>query len=183
MKRPPFDAVTLLVHWTTVVLVTALFVVAWMMTQAPDGESEKQLLTVHRSIGAAVWMLTAARLAWRSTGMRFPPFPASMPKVHQWAAKASEYGLYGLLLVQPLSGLAQTLWRGKAFDLWFWRVPALVARDKTLVHGFHAVHEWGAWALAGLIGLHAGAALLHALVLRDGVFESMWPFGRNRQGG
>ncbi len=174
---------TILAHWTTVLLVATLFLVAWMMTQAQDAESARRILTVHRSAGVALWTLTVARLGWRLTAARFPPFPDSMPRIQRLAAQLSEYGLYGLLLVQPLTGLAQSLYRGRAFDLWLWRVPVLVGRDRTLVHLFHGLHEWGAWALAGLIGLHAAAALLHALVLRDGVFESMWPFGRNRRAG
>jgi cytochrome b561 len=170
--------VTIFVHWTTVVLVAALFVVAWLLGQAQDGEQASLLLTVHRSLGVTVWTLTALRLGWRLTGAKFPPFPDTMPPVQQLAAKASEYSLYALLLVQPLTGLAQTLYRGKAFALFLWSAPVVVARDRALVHLFHGVHQWGAWALAGLIGLHAGAGLLHALVLRDGVFQSMWPFGR-----
>jgi cytochrome b561 len=35
------------------------------------------------------------------------------------------------------------------------------------------VHEFGAKALLAPVGLHAGAALFHRLVLRDGVLERM----------
>lgn len=37
------------------------------------------------------------------------------------------------------------------------------------------LHEIGAWALLALIGLHA-AALLHGLLLRDGVLQRMLPW-------
>ena len=169
---------TIFVHWTTLILVTALFAVAWLLGQAQDGASAAQLLTLHRSLGVTVWGLTALRLGWRLTGAKFPPFPTSMPPLQQLAAKLSEYGLYGLLLVQPMTGVAQSLYRGKAFDLFLWPVPIIVARDRALVHLFHGLHEWGAWALAGLVGLHALAGLFHAFVLRDGLFQSMWPFRR-----
>jgi cytochrome b561 len=95
------------------------------------------------------------------------------------AARLSEYGLYLLLLAQPITGAVQSLYRGKPFDLFFVvRVPAVVGRDRAVVHLFHAIHEWGAWTFAAVIGLHAGAALFHRFVLRDGVFESMARFGR-----
>ena len=176
--RPPFDGVTIFVHWTTVILVLGLFLVAWLLGQAQDGEAATRLLTLHRSLGVSLWCLTVLRLLWRLTGAKFPPFPASMPPVQQLAAKLSEYGLYALLLVQPATGVAQSLYRGKAFDLFLWPVPVIVARDRDLVHLFHALHAWGAWALAGLVGLHALAGLFHAFVLRDGVFQSMWPSRR-----
>ena len=180
VARPPFDGVTILFHWITVLLVIGLFLVAWRFSQAQDAEAARSLLTFHRSLGATVWSLTVLRLGWRLTGARFPPFPATMPPVQQLAARLSEYALYALLLAQPLTGFAQSIFRGRPFDLLIWVVPRLVERDRALVRVFHAVHEGGAWVLAGLIGLHASAALLHALVLRDGVFESMWPLRRRR---
>jgi cytochrome b561 len=176
--RPPFDAVTIALHATTVILVLCLFAVALAMSQAQEAEA-LTLLTVHRSLGVTVWVLTLARLAWRMKWAAFPPYPPAMGRAHRLVAQASEYVLYLLLLAQPLTGAIQSIYRGKPFDLFFiLRVPAVVDRDRALVHLFHAVHEWGAWTFAALIGVHAAAALFHRFVLRDGVFESMWPFGR-----
>jgi superoxide oxidase len=177
--RPPFDWVTIAVHWTTVALVLGLFALALAMSQVQDEASAKTLLTLHRSMGVTVWTLTVLRLAWRLTRATLPPYPESMGAPQRLAARLSEYGLYLFLLAQPVTGMVQSLYRGKAFDLFFlWRVPAIVGRDRAMVHLFHAIHEWSAWAFAALIGLHASAALIHRFVLRDGVFQSMWPFGR-----
>ena len=41
---------------------------------------------------------------------------------------------------------------------------------------FVEAHELGGKALLTLIGLHAGAALFHRLVLRDGVLQRMLPW-------
>jgi cytochrome b561 len=38
------------------------------------------------------------------------------------------------------------------------------------------LHEFGAKALLALVGLHAGAALFHRMVLRDGVLQRMSPW-------
>jgi Prokaryotic cytochrome b561 len=80
-----------------------------------------------------------------------------------------------LLLAQPLTGLGNTLFHGRPFAVFAWQVPALFAADKTISHVFESLHELGAWALLLLIGLHAAAALFHALLLRDGVFQRMLP--------
>ena len=174
--RPPFDAVTIALHATTVVLVLSLFAVALAMSQAQGAEA-LTLLTVHRSLGVTVWALTLGRLAWRMKWAVFPPYPPAMGRAHRLAAQASEYGLYLFLLAQPVTGMVQSLYRGKPFALFFiLHVPAIIDRDRALVHLFHAIHEWSAWAFAALIGVHAAAALFHRFVLRDGVFESMWPF-------
>ena len=179
LERAPFDPVTIAVHWATVLLVLAMFALGWSIHRAQDGQTALAIVTVHRSLGLALWTLTVLRLGWRLTWAKFPPFPQAMPKVQQLAAKASEYGLYLMLLAQPATGMAQSVYRGKAFPLIFGlQVPVLVARDKAMVVVFHEVHEQGTWVFAGLIGLHACAGLFHALVLRDGVFQSMAPIRR-----
>ena len=99
-----------------------------------------------------------------------------MPTLQQRIAKLNEYGLYGLLLVQPLTGLGNTLFRGRPFALFAWQVPTLFAPNKAAAQMFHSIHEFGAWGLLALIGLHAAAALFHELILRDGVFQRMLPW-------
>ncbi len=51
-----------------------------------------------------------------------------MSRLHIAGVHLSEYGLYALLLLRPLTGLADTLARGHPFGLFAWQVPALIAR-------------------------------------------------------
>jgi cytochrome b561 len=90
--------------------------------------------------------------------------------------KLNEYGLYGFLLVQPLTGLANTLLHGRPFALFVWQVPAWFAPYKAISHLFQTLHELGSWMLLALIGIHAAAALFHGLILRDGVLQRMLPW-------
>ena len=177
-RRGRFDLLSIAFHWITLALVIGLFAIAWTLKSVNDEETARLLLMVHRSLGVTVWVLTAARLAWRRTGAHLPPFPPSMPRLQQWAATANEWALYALLLVQPLTGLGYTLAAGRPFPLFGIEVPALIARNRALAHGLHHVHELGATILLALVGLHAAAALLHGLFLRDGVFEAMLPWTR-----
>jgi cytochrome b561 len=175
VRRESFDPVVIAVHWTTAIAVGAMFGLALFMDEAPDVVSPNLLLTLHQSLGMSIWLLTAFRLIWRLTRSKLPPWPGSMSTAQRWAARLNEYGLYGLLLVQPATGLLQSLYRGKAFELWTLTVPPLVRHDKAMVALFRDVHSAGAWVLAGLVGLHAAAALFHLFVRRDGIFESMAP--------
>lgn len=72
------------------------------------------------SLGVIVWTVTAVRPAWRLTGARLPPFPTHMNATHSAIVKLSEYALYALLLVQPMTGLLTTLFGGRAFALLVW---------------------------------------------------------------
>ena len=172
-----FDAVTIALHWTTVVLILGMFFSAWFYGQASDNEQANLLLAVHRTLGVAVWSVTVGRLIWRIGFGYIPPFPADMPRIQQRLAKGNEYALYAILLIQPLTGMAQSLTHGRPFALFGLEVPKLMAKDRDLTAVFHAVHELSAWALLGLIGVHALAALFHRFVLRDEVLQSMSPVG------
>jgi cytochrome b561 len=144
-----FDSISISLHWLTLLLVTGQFVAAWLIDRVPDQAAA--ILTLHRTLGVATWAVVVFRLAWRKTFARVPPLPKSMPIWQRRAAKANEHALYALLLLQPLTGLGDTLF-----------------------HSFQQAHELGALALLILIGLHAAAGLFHA-IRRDGVFQRMAP--------
>jgi superoxide oxidase len=172
-----FDQTSIALHWFTVLFIITQFGSGWLR-EAVDHETSFAvvLLTVHRTMGVLTWIVALARLIWRRWFACLPPFPQSMPKLQQSIAKANEYGLYALLLVQPITGLGNTLFHGRPFALFIWEVPALLAPDTAIRSLFVKAHEFGARALVVLIGLHAGAALFHGLVLRDGVLQRMLPW-------
>ncbi len=171
-----FDHVSIIMHWLTVLLIIIQFASVWAIEAAGDKSAfEAALLSLHMTTGALTWCVVVVRLVWRHYFAYLPPFPPSMPKPQQTIAKANEYGLYLLLLTQPITGIARVLLRGRPFDLFFWQVPALFEENDSIRHILVETHEFGAKALMALIGLHAGAALFHYLILRDGVLQRMLP--------
>ena len=171
-----FDAVTIALHWTTAALIAGMFASAWLHVVAEGGRYASLLLAIHRSLGLSVWVVAACRLGWRLRFGYLPPFPPGMSKPKQTLAKASEYSLYALLLLQPLTGLAQSLTRGRPFLLFGLQAPVVMARNVGLTALLGAVHRYSAWALLGLVGVHALAALHHRFVLHDDILQSMLPW-------
>ncbi|MBS0362259.1 MAG: cytochrome b [Proteobacteria bacterium] len=178
-SHPRFDQISMAFHWTTVLLVLWMFASAWSIGLAADAAGAQRMLAVHRSLGVALWVVTLARLAWRLRFASRPPLPADLPPPQRIAALLNEAALYAVLALQPMTGLAQSLARGKPFVLFGLEVPKLMARDKATLSLFHSVHELTADLLIGLLVLHVGAALFHGLVRRDGVLSSMIPTARN----
>lgn len=172
-----FDQISITLHWLTVLLIVLQFSSAWLR-EAVDHDSSLAvtILTTHRTSGALIWIVSLVRLVWRHNFAYLPPFPESMSKLQQTLAKANEYSLYALLLIQPITGLGRSLFRGAPFELFIWQVPALFEQDDAIRHVFGEAHEIGANVLLALIGLHAGTALFHRLVLRDGVLQRMLPW-------
>lgn len=167
-----FDHVTIGLHWLTVMLLLIQFTTVWLWGR--DADDAPALLSTHQAFGMTIWIVTIVRFVWRHSFACLPPFPAAMPQYQQRLAKVNEYGLYALLLVQPLSGLAMTLCRGRPFSLLGWKVPVLTP-NHGMSHMLHEIHQFGVTALLGLVTLHAAAALFHALILRDGIILRMLP--------
>lgn len=176
-----FDAVTITLHWATVILIVGMFASVWALSFATGGDQATGLLTLHRSLGLTVWAVVCCRLVWRVRFAILPPFPSAMSKLQQRAARLSEYALYALLLLQPLTGLVQSLTRGRPFHLFVFEAPKLMAKDKPLTALLNQIHGLTAWVLLGLIGLHVTAALFHRFVLHDEVLSSMLPWRPKRR--
>jgi len=67
------------------------------------------------------WLTAFCRVVWRLAFAYGPALPAATPAIQKRLARANEVALYALLLIQPLTGLAQSLTRGRP-------VPLLVVR-------------------------------------------------------
>ena len=172
-----FHRISIALHWVTVLLILVQFTSAWLHEAADEnGRLAAAILATHRASGMLTWIVVLVRLVWRQGFAHLPPFPEDMSKLQQSITTANEYSLYVLLFTQPITGLSRVLFRGESFGLLIWQVPALLQPDPEIRNFFLAAHEFGAKALLVLVGLHAGAALFHRLVLRDGVLNRMLPW-------
>src|SRR5207245_2019881 len=76
---PPsrFDRITIAMHWLSLLLIAVLFATAWSRALAEDAATAGALLSLHRAAGILLWLLTAARLAWRFTAGARPQLVAA----------------------------------------------------------------------------------------------------------
>jgi cytochrome b561 len=170
-----FDRTIRFLHWLTLALIIAIFVLAFSIDLASSREQAVALTQLHRSFGVTVWVVMLGRLVWRQFS-RFPNWPPDMPQAMRFAAQWSEYALYAFLLVQPILGLLHTNARGDRVDLFFLgQLPALIDTDRPLAKQLLDVHETVGFLLLGLIALHAAAALYHHFWRRDDTLEAMLP--------
>lgn len=171
---------TIALHWITALLVFGQIILGILHAEVSDVGTWRGTLAAHRSLGVVIWCVVLGRLAWRLLGMRLVPFPLSMPKWHQWGARLSEWALYGLLLALPFTGMTALVLRGQPFDLFGIQVPSLMASEGPWAATAQKLHTLGVYALASLVMVHAGAAILHRVIADDGVLESILPLRRRR---
>ena len=175
-----FDRSIRFLHWLSLFLIVAIFVLAFSIDLAASREQAVALTQLHRSFGVTVWVVMLGRLVWRQFS-RFPNWPPDMPQAMRFAAQWSEYALYALLLIQPILGLLQTNARGDRVDLFFLgQLPALIGTDRPLAKQLLEAHKTVGLLLLGLIALHASAALYHHFWRRDDTLEAMLPQGMRR---
>ena len=92
----------------------------------------------------------------------------------RWAARAMEYALYCLLLLQPILGILHSnAHGGREKILFLFQLPQLIGRNHDLAEKLGTAHAIVATLLLALIVLHASAALFHHVILRDETISRM----------
>jgi cytochrome b561/polyisoprenoid-binding protein YceI len=188
-----YTAVAVVLHWAIAAAIVLNLGLGWWMHEAiEDRDWAARAIAafqLHKSVGLTVLALSLLRLAWR-LAHRPPPLPEAMRAWEALAARAAHWAFYALMVAVPLSGwlYASTQWREDGPlvvpTLWFglFEVPHLFGLDELparlredAADALEDVHEWLAWAMAGLLGLHVAAALKHRFIERDFVMASMRP--------
>ena len=190
-----YSAVAIVLHWA--IAAAILFMIPlgfWMSDQIAAGNPSGGVYNafqLHKSVGLTVLFLSLARLGWRLFNPP-PALPPHMPPWERFAAKATHWAFYILMIGLPLSGwvFVSAGWSlhenaslavpTRYFGLF--QVPALFGLTQAgeavragvaqAAMNAHALMAWGALLL---VALHVGAALKHHLFDKDNVLTHMIP--------
>jgi cytochrome b561 len=159
--RETYPRPLIILHW----LIVALIVAQWLSSEGMEdffrsakdsgvapGFPRPSLAMVHAGIGATILVLAISRLFIRMKS-DIPPPPKDLHPILQFISRFTHYGLYAMLILLPLSGVASLLINPEAGD----------------------VHELLVNVLYALAAAHILGALTHLLILRDGVFWRILP--------
>jgi cytochrome b561 len=160
-------------HWLTALLVLAAFLLSVGGPEARVfSDGNKDLLTLHESLGIAVFATTVLRLAHRCWAR--PPDPVGMPVWMHQAALATRLLLYFLLLILPLSAIVGSWTEGHSLSLYvFGAIGSPWATSHAFGRSILSFHKLAGDAIMWLAGVHAAAALFHHFILKDNVLRSM----------
>jgi cytochrome b561 len=163
-----------LLHWLMAIcILSMLFIgVGMVSTIMPK---YLPLVAIHKPLGIAILVLALIRLGVR---LRYgaPALPADLPEPMKLAAYLSHYALYALMIGLPLIGWAMLSAAEYPIVLYGGlHLTPILPQSDTLHALLWDAHFYLAFAFFALILMHVAAALFHALVRHDGVFESMAP--------
>lgn len=181
-----FGALAKCLHWTSAAAFIAAYIVVYYVIWFMDDTSPESwpVLNIHWALGLLVGFLVLPRLLWRLLDVQPEDPPGS--KLEHRLAQVAHWGLYGLLIVMPLTGYLGTgaptnfglfnvtgfnetalfSWISNTYDLSYEAFEAPI----DVVH--HFLGKWVAWVV---VGLHVAAALVHHWVRRDNVLIRMLP--------
>jgi cytochrome b561 len=169
-----FTLLQRLLHWLMAVCIVAMLFIGVGMVSTVTPKY-LPLIATHKTLGVGLLVLVLIRLALRLYHGA-PPLPADLPKPMKYAAHLSHLALYGLMIVMPLLGLG-LLWAA-AYPIVLYggiQIPSLLPESEGLHTLLWEAHFYLAFAFFAIVLLHLAAALFHALVRRDGVFETISP--------
>lgn len=176
---PPqrWNRLSQMLHWLIALLILAMAAIGLTMVNLPNTPSKIAIFAIHKSIGISILALVALRLGWRLYSGAPAPL-ANTPKLQQRIAGAMHVALYVLLLAMPISGWLLNSAAGFPLQ-WFDLVnlPAISEPSDALKELATRAHQLMFLALAGLVLLHAAAAIHHHLFLRDATLVRMLPRG------
>jgi cytochrome b561 len=166
-----FSPLQRVLHWTmSVAIFLMLFIGIGMVSTITP--AHLTLLSIHKPLGIAILILVIVRLIVRLT-RGTPPLPSDLPPLMKFAAHASHWALYALMIAMPLIGWGMLSAAGDPVVVAGIHLPSILPMDGAMHGVLRQAHTWLALALFALVLAHLAAALFHALVRRDGVFESM----------
>ncbi|MFD1987393.1 cytochrome b [Mesorhizobium newzealandense] len=165
-----------LLHWLTVIALAAQITVAFGPMNRP-GMAMMNWLPLHMSIGVTILAIIVLRLCWRIFTQ--PPVRQTSRSV-RFATTFFHMLLYVMILAVLTTG-----WLGyrpmpfmpPARLFGSLPVPLAPSVGALSARGFAFVHAKLVWIMLGLVGVHTLAALVHFVLLRDGVMRTM-VFGR-----
>ena len=169
-----FGWLTIAWHWLDALAIIGLFAIGFYMVDLTYYDAlYKPLPIIHKSIGVLMMFWFPLRLLWRLANPKPGPVEGVTPTEDLMAGLAHRF-MYALIAVILLSGYLIPTAAGAGISVFDWfTVPAFVTGITNQEDYAGAVHRYAAYALIGLVVLHASAALKHHFINHDNTLRRM----------
>jgi len=172
VDRDSFSPLQRALHWLMAIMVLVMLFIGVTMVSTLRPRF-LTLIAIHKPLGIAILILALLRLGarWKRGA---PPLPNDLPSIQAVAAKLSHAVLYALLIAMPLIGWGMLSAGGYPIVLFgSFHLPGILPQDDQLYAALRTAHTLLAYMFFATILLHIAAALFHALIRRDGVFQAI----------
>src|SRR5690349_10263849 len=99
-----YGTVAVTLHWLIAIGIIGMLILGKYMADLPNSDPSKfDLIQLHKSFGISILTLSVLRVLWRLVN-KVPPLPPHMPTWERYAAHASHFLLYFLIIFIPITG-------------------------------------------------------------------------------
>ena len=170
---PGYTPVARFLHWLIAALVLFMLPLGVVIAYEWGGPAQTFLYNLHKSIGATLIPLVIIRLLYRLTHPA-PPLPDDLHPAQRFAAHATHWALYVLILVQPIIGYIMTsAYPAPVPFFGLFNLPSIWPENRALSDALLLVHRNLGIGIAIVAAMHIGAALYHHFVRKDGILMRM----------
>jgi cytochrome b561 len=170
---PGYTPIARFLHWLIAALVLLMIPLGIVIANEWGGPAQQFLYNLHKSVGATLIPLVVIRLLYRLTHP-VPPLPSDIPAIQQFAAHATHWALYALILLQPIVGYIMTsAYPAPVPFFGLFNLPAIWPENRALSEQLSSVHLYIGLAIAVVAAMHIGAALYHHFVRKDHILMRM----------
>ncbi len=165
-----YGTVAVTLHWLSALLIVILIVSGFRASGMQDSEAKAGILQLHVPCGAAILLLTLARIGWWIFADS-KPASVPMPGWQDRSSRAVHFLFYVVILGMAASGIGMMVLSGAG--------PIIFGDEASTLPDFRDYlpripHGLGARLILALFVVHAGAALYHHTFKKDGLLGRMW---------
>ena len=169
-----YGLISKLLHWSIAVLILGLVALgAYMVELTYFDKWYNRSLSLHKSFGLLVFAIAGAYFCWKLVS----PSPTGLTDAPRWQRLAARlmHGMLMLLMVAiPVSGYLISTAAGSPVGFFgLFDIPAPARNNREIRDLAIAVHYYLAYGIVLLVLMHAGAALKHQLIDKDGSLARM----------
>jgi cytochrome b561 len=159
-----YGLISRLLHWLMALLILAMIGLGAYMADLDKADPLRpQLFSLHKAVGITLLALAVLRILW-ILGSRPPVLPAVLQPWEVALSKATMGLLYVLMLATPVAGYLMTNAAGKPVSYFgLFDIPALIPKNHDVQEFLGEVHEFFAFSILALVGLHVAGAIKHRL--------------------
>ena len=180
-----YGKVSKALHWIIAVLIFFMIALGFFMTWLSSGtavEVEQKIFfySLHKTIGIMTLMFIILRIFWSLINKK-PQSLSSHNMLERIAASMVHSALYAGMLIIPLSGWIHHSASPGFAPIWLPIGQSLpfIESSQSLALLSSYVHQYAAWAIVLILGMHISGAVKHVIFDRDETLRRMLPGKRN----
>jgi len=149
-------------------MILAMIGIGTYMVGLDEGDALlPRVYALHKAVGVTLLVLAVIRILWILVS-RPPAMPQVLRRWETMLAKVTVGLLYLLMLLTPIAGYLMSNAAGKTISYFgLFDMPVLIGENHDLHEALEGLHEFLAFSILALVGLHVMGAIKHRLIDKD----------------